>query len=98
MALVNIAFATAVLFAWPQVAAYLDAPLSLAADAGIASRPQFDEYPYVLLWSMPVIATLGSWIASRSGQFLFAKFLTAYPALVVVGAVIWYHYLSMIYA
>jgi hypothetical protein len=98
MSFVNITFAGVVLFAWPQIAGYLDGPMSLAADAGIARQPQFDEYPYVLLWTVPIISTLGSWIAARSGSFGFAKFLTAYPAVVILGAVFWFHYLSAIYA
>jgi hypothetical protein len=98
MAVVNITFALVVLFAWPMVATYLDTPFSVAADAGIASRPNFAEYPYVLLWTLPVLGSLGAWLATRAEKFLFAKFLAAYPALVIVAAVGWYHYLSSIYA
>lgn len=98
MAVVNITFAAVVLFAWPQIAAYLEGPMSLAADEGIARRPGFAEYPYVLLWTLPVLATLGAWIATRSGHFLFAKCLTAYPALVILGTVFWFHYLAAMYA
>lgn len=98
MAVINITFACVVLFAWSEIAAYLDTPMSVAADAGIARRPDFTEYPYVLLWTLPILGSLGAWIAFRAQQFLFAKFLAAYPALVIVGAVLWYHYLSATYA
>ncbi|MEZ5924829.1 MAG: hypothetical protein R3D57_10660 [Hyphomicrobiaceae bacterium] len=98
MAVVNVAFACVVLFAWPQIAGLLDTPVSVAADAGIASRPEFSEYPYVLLWSLPILGSLAAWIATRSEKFLFAKFLAAYPAIVILAAVGWYHYLSNYYA
>ena len=98
MAFVNLAFACIVLFAWPQVSAFLDTPVSVAADVGIARQPGFAEYPYVLLWTLPVIGSLGAWLASRSEQFLFAKFLAAYPAMVILAAVGWFHYLSSVYA
>ncbi len=98
MAVVNIVFACVVLFAWSEIATYLDAPMAVAADAGIARRPGFSEYPYVLLWTLPILGSLGAWLAFRAEKFLFAKFLAAYPALVILGAVFWYHYLSAIYA
>ena len=98
MAVINITFACVVLFAWSEISAYLDTPVSVAADAGIAGRPDFSEYPYVLLWTLPILGTLGAWIATRAEKFLFAKFLAAYPAIVILGAVFWYNYLSGTYA
>lgn len=98
MAVVNIVFACVVLFAWSEIAVYLDAPMAVASDAGIARRPDFSEYPYVLLWTLPILGSLGAWIAFRAEKFLFAKFLAAYPAIVIISAVFWYHYLSAIYA
>lgn len=98
MAVVNIVFTLVVLFAWPQVAAFLDTAVSVAAEAGINRRPSFIEYPYVLLWTLPLLGSIGAWVATRSGNFLFAKFLAAYPALVIAAAVIWYNYLSSMYA
>ena len=47
---------------------------------------------------MPILGSLGAWIATRSEKFMFAKFLAAYPAIVILGAVVWYHYLSATYA
>jgi hypothetical protein len=98
MAVVNIVFALVVLFAWPQIAGFLDTPVSVAAEAGINRRPGFIEYPYVLLWTLPLLGSVGAWVATRSGNFLFAKFLAAYPALVIAAAVFWYNYLSSMYA
>ena len=98
MAVVNITFACIIFFAWPQVSAFLDTPLSVAANVGIARRPGFAEYPYVLLWTLPILGSLGAWIAGRSEHFLFSKFLAAYPAMVILAAVGWYHYLSSVYA
>ncbi len=98
MAVVNITFACVVLFAWSEIATYLDAPMAVAADAGIARRPDFSEYPYVLLWTLPILGSLGAWLAFRAEKFLFAKFLAAYPTIVILGAVFWYHYLSAMYA
>ena len=98
MAVANIGFALVILFGWPYVSAFLDTPVSVAAEVGINRRPDFTEYPYVLLWTLPLLGSIGAWVASRSGNFLFAKFLAAYPALVIGAAVVWYNYLSSMYS
>lgn len=98
MAFVNIGFALIVLCGWQQIAGFLDTPVSVAAEAGINRRPDFIEYPYVLLWTLPLLGSIGAWVATRSGNFLFAKFLAAYPAMVIAAAVFWYNYLSSMYA
>ncbi len=98
MAVVNIDFSLVILFAWPYVSAFLDTPVSVAAEAGINRSPGLTEYPYVLLWTLPLLGSIGAWLATRSGNFLFAKFLAAYPTIVIAASVFWYNYLSAIYA
>jgi hypothetical protein len=97
MSMLNIAMAICVLFAWPYIAGVLSDPMMLASGEGISSRPSLDEYPYVVLWLLPLLCVIVSWIATTIGFTAFAKFVLAYPVMLYGCSIFWYHYLSQYY-
>ena len=99
MLAVNLAVCVVVLFSWPLVGPLLANPISAAADASLDGTitPSIIDYPYVVLWLLPMLGAVGAWFASNLGHQTLARFLAAYPLLLILSSCGWYWYLSGTY-
>lgn len=99
MMAVNLAICVVVLFSWPIVGPLLADPISAAAESSLdgTHTPSIVDYPYVVLWLLPMLGAVGSWLTSNLGQPTLSKFLAAYPLLLIISSCAWYWYLSNTY-
>lgn len=93
MCWLNIAFALAILLGWPYLAPTLAEPMSAAAGASLGrhSKPEYFEFPYVLLWGGPLFACYVAWVTRRIGWKMFPRFAAIYPLGLFALCVVWYH-------
>lgn len=100
MTTVNLAFSACVLFSWPIIGHYFSTAISAASEASLDPNETLSiaSYPYVLLWLLPMLGAGGAWLAGGCGQQALARFLSAYPMLLIVSSCLWYWYLAGIYA
>lgn len=97
MWVLNVAFTVAVLFGWGAISGFIEPPIVAATEAGIANHPRFDEYPYALLWVLPIGGVMLSWAAAHGGYGALSRFAAAYPVILITFAVLWFYYLSDTY-
>jgi hypothetical protein len=87
----NLLFATCTVFMWALMSLLLAEPVRWATEYGIGSRPELFEYPFLLLWAMPVAGSCSAWVAQRAEKFKLAYFLAFYPLLFLSLVVGWYY-------
>lgn len=93
MACVNLAFAALNVFMWSIVALVLADPISWATWSplgSVGSRPDLFEYPFVLLWAMPLA---GSGVAALNNFLGFkrmARVAAAFPISLFLVTVCWW--------
>ncbi len=87
----NATFATVVLASWSHVAGILSGPLSWATGESISPSPPLLEYPFVLLWLLPIASMAMGWVATRVQLVRVAHFVGIYPLLLLALMVSWYH-------
>ncbi|MCB1549581.1 MAG: hypothetical protein KDJ41_17400 [Hyphomicrobiaceae bacterium] len=87
-------FAMTVLFAWTLIAMFVAEPVSWATwhPMSAASRPEVYDYPFVMLWAMPIAGMSISWAAQKIGNRQLAHFILCVPLLVLGLMVGWYHF------
>ena len=95
MCWINVLFAVTVVFAWSLVGTWLADPISAAAESSVTtfSRPDLLEYPYLVLWMLPIAGSLTAWLADRMGLTMFAKVAVSYPLLLMGLSYVWFHWL-----
>ena len=95
MILVNVAFTALVIFQWPLIASYIADPMGAAAGQAMSdrSRPDFIDYPYSLLWTMPLICALFAWLGMKSGWVSFSKFVSFFPTALTSLSCLWYQWM-----
>lgn len=67
MMAVNLAMAIASLTAWAYVRLSVAQPLSWATSQIVGENPDFLDYPFVLLWALPIFAVLVARSAAKWG-------------------------------
>jgi len=92
----NGVFASLIVFAWTYLALFVAEPLSWATwmpiSRGYGPLGVF-EYPFVMLWVMPLFGVFGAWISLQSGRKALAYSFVAVP-LVMLCLVMGWYYLS----
>lgn len=92
----NAAFAIAMLSAWTAASFYLAEPLEWATwmrvNRGTSMMDVFD-YPFVLLWMLPVGGVTVAWAASKSRQWPLVFVALTLP-LLVLGLIVGWYYLT----
>ena len=87
-------FSSAILFAWTYIALFVAEPLSWATWMPISRGYGFTgvlDYPFVMLWVMPLIGVFGAWVSLQGGRKPLAYTFVAVP-LVMLGLVMgWFH-------
>lgn len=93
MACINIAFAGLNLFLWSVVAIVLADPISWATWSPLGSvnhRPDLFEYPYVLLWGLPLAGSGVAALNNFMGFKRMAKVAALFPISLFAVTVCWW--------
>lgn len=80
--LLNVAFAGANIFLWSVMALYLADPISWAtwtSLGSVAHRPDLLEYPYVMLWGLPLLGSGVGMLNNFLGFHRLANVAAAFP-------------------
>ena len=98
--MVDLIIAFSVLFLWTAVSFYIAEPVSWATWMSVRRGTQFIElfdYPFVLLWAMPLACIAIAWFARRAKKRALAFAAALFP-IVVLGLIFgWYHLVPIQY-
>ena len=91
---VSACFSASVLFAWTIISVFVAEPISWAtwAPLRIGSQPGLLDYPFILLWGLPLAGVFFAWIAKNVYQPKWAYFAVTTPML-ILAMVFAYFYL-----
>lgn len=92
----NALFAAGIVFAWTYLALFVAEPLAWATWMPINrgyGLLGLVEYPFMMLWIMPLIGVCGAWVCLKSGQKTFAYAFVGVP-LVMLALVLGWFYLT----
>ncbi|MEL6372810.1 MAG: hypothetical protein AAFR04_02455 [Pseudomonadota bacterium] len=90
----NCIFAGLVLFAWTAIALFVAEPISWATWAPLSSgsRPELFEYPFVMLWLMPLGGATAAWM-TKSIQGVRWAYLSAIVPILLLSITFGYYYM-----
>jgi hypothetical protein len=90
----NALLSSAIVFAWTYVALFVAEPLSwatwMSVSRGYGLTGVF-EYPFVMLWGLPLLGVFGAWISLKAGRKTLAFAFVGVP-LVMLGLVLGWYY------
>ncbi|MEZ5776499.1 MAG: hypothetical protein R3D33_17865 [Hyphomicrobiaceae bacterium] len=97
---VDLLLAALVVAGWPLVGPLLADPMgeAFASSMSASSQPGLDEYPYVFLWTMPVLAVFAAWVLKEGGRRKLARLVSVYPVGVLALVLVWYYGFSTVYS
>jgi len=87
----NAVIAAGFVFYWSGLASYFADPLKWALRVSVGIQPNLFEYPYLALWSTPVLCMIGGWLAMKSGQHSLARIIGGYPTMMLALMLSWYY-------
>lgn len=90
---INIAFAATSVFWWTMMSLFAAEPIKWATWTGISSSPDLLEYPFSLLWMVPVASSIAAWLTHKGGKKRTAFNLACFP-LIFLGLVFGWYYLA----
>lgn len=90
---VNALVAVAVVFYWSGLSVVVAEPLKWATRGSVSPHPWMFEYPYMLLWVVPIVAACASWLALKLRLRTLAAFVGAFP-LIYLGLMTGWFYLT----
>jgi len=85
---------SAILFAWTYIALFVAEPLSWATWMPISRGYGFTgvlDYPFVMLWVMPLIGIFGAWVGLQGGRKPLAYAFVVVPLAMLALVMGWYH-------
>ena len=93
--ILNVIFSAAVLSAWTYVAMFLAEPIAWATWIRVYRSGNilydFFEYPFVMLWALPMGAICSAWMAVKADRDRLAFSCALFPVLGLSLVVAWYH-------
>lgn len=89
----NLLFAAGCVFLWAMLSLVVEEPIRWATSYGVGSRPDLFDYPFVLLWQMPIGGACAAWVAQKMDRMTLAYILACYP-LAYLGLVVGWYYLT----
>jgi hypothetical protein len=90
----NGVFSSAILFAWTYIAFFVAEPLSWATWMPISRGFGFTgvlDYPFVMLWALPLVGVFGAWISIHAGRKPLAYAFVAVPLVMLALVMGWFH-------
>jgi hypothetical protein len=80
----DIGMAIGVVCFWHTVAPYLAEPVGWATSRNIPPQPELFDYPVELAWLIPLLSGSMAWLAVKLTLRSIARFLAAFPLLLLV--------------
>ncbi|MEZ5850954.1 MAG: hypothetical protein R3D68_09950 [Hyphomicrobiaceae bacterium] len=96
LGIVNTSFAVVVLLAWSSVQLFLMEPIEWATWQPITRTQDLaslGEYPFVILWLLPLLGMFGGMVFGASGKSKQAYFCATTPIILISGILAWYYFL-----
>jgi hypothetical protein len=93
MTFVNLGFALVNVFFWSYMALVMADPISWAtwsSVGGAGARPGMFEYPFIVLWALPVVGTIVAIINNVLGFRTAARVAAAFPLTLLGLTVCWW--------
>lgn len=87
-------FATGILFAWTYLSLFVAEPLAWATWMPISRGygiMGLVEYPFIMLWLMPLIGIFGGWVSLKGGHKAGAYAFVAVPVAMLLLILGWYY-------
>jgi hypothetical protein len=91
MIVINCVFALGVLLWWHWMAAVMAEPVRWATWRALGPRPGILEYPFILLWVLPVSAVSAAWLARQFGNMRLACGVAFFPVFYVSLIIGWFY-------
>ncbi len=89
---VNLLFAGGCMFWWSLMAVLVADAMSWATWVHInRTASDFYQYPFVLLWALPIAGSCFAWLAQKAKNDKLATGLSAFPIVLLGIIVAWYN-------
>jgi len=85
---------TAIVFAWTYVALVVAEPLSWATWMPVSrgyGLMGLLEYPFVMLWGLPLLGVFGAWMSMQAGRKTLAYAFVGVPLTMLALVLGWYY-------
>ena len=92
MIMLNLGMAAAVFGAWSGYSEVLADPLSVIAGSGPPIRPSVLEYPYLLLWVIPLLCGCLAFVTAAIQSARLARFFAVFPVLLAATCGVWLYF------
>jgi hypothetical protein len=93
LVLINALFVAGVLLWWHWMSIVMSEPVRWATWQAMGPRPSILEYPFALLWGLPVVAVGCAWFAKNFGNMRMACGLAFFPVF-YLGMIVGWFYLA----
>jgi len=90
---INLIFACTCFLWWGTMAVFVAEPLSWATWAPVSAAPDVFEFPFVLMWGLPLAATCLAWLAQKIDTERTAFGFASFP-IILIGTMIGWYYLA----
>ena len=90
----NLLLAATILFAWTYIAFFVAEPIAWATWMPIHRGYGLTgvlEYPFVMLWLLPIGGVCGAWASLKAGQKTLAYACVAVPLVTLLLVMGWFH-------
>lgn len=89
---INLLFAGGCIFLW-SVMAFIVADAMTWATWGFLghSRPDFFDYPFLLLWALPLGGNCAAWLLRKADKEKLAVTAAMFPLFLLSTVVLWYN-------
>jgi hypothetical protein len=88
---INVGFALGVLLWWHWMSVIVSEPMRWATWQALGPRPSLLDYPFVILWGMPVSAIGGAWFARQFGNMRLACGFAFFPVFYLSLIIGWFY-------
>ncbi len=89
---INVGIALVALSSWAVIRLTVAQPLSWATSQIVGENPDFLDYPFVLLWALPILAVLVARGAAKWGAREMALGTAVLPPLLFATVMITFYY------
>jgi hypothetical protein len=89
---VNVVFGVGALLWWHWIASFISEPVHWATWHALGPRPSILDYPFLLLWALPLLGVSGSWFADKFGNMRMACGLAFFPVFYLSLIVGWFYF------
>jgi hypothetical protein len=89
---VNAVFVAGILLWWHWMSIVMSEPVRWATWHAMGPRPSMFDYPFILLWLLPVSAVSVSWLAKKFGNMRMACAVAFFPVFYLSLIVGWFYF------